>query len=199
MSTTTSTSAKRRPKTAASAATSGNSLLLHWVLVGGVVVLYVAGSAISFAGLLAIAPWLHLPVFLAWAVPVFIDLAIAVYKVAEVKLKYQGRFDAAKRAARLTLIATTVSAAANGLHVYSLSTQAPMVERVGGIAIATLAPYAVFYAALVLTDILIKPKPVAAKTAAARARAPKAAPAAAPARPRRSTAAAATSPELLPA
>jgi len=177
MSTTTTAATKRRPKTAAAAATSGNSYALHITVVVGVVVLYVAGSAISFAGLLAIAPWLHLPAFLAPAVPIFIDVAIAVYKVAEVKLKYQNRYDAAKRAARLTLFATTVSAFANGLHVYSLSASSPIVERIGGIAIAALAPYAVFYAALVLTDILIKPKPVTARsTAATKARATKAAP-----------------------
>ncbi|BDZ52638.1 hypothetical protein GCM10025867_48790 (plasmid) [Frondihabitans sucicola] len=168
--------AKARPKSGTASRISGNSPAIQRVLIVGVAMLYLLASIVSFQGLLAVAPWLHVSPLFAFAIPGFIDLAIVFYKLSELILKSRGQYKAAKKAVFGTFFFTGVSAIANGLHVYTQGANGPLVELVGGIFIAVIAPWAVYLAASVLTDVVVKPKPVpsgrtAARKAPAKARA----------------------------
>lgn len=100
-----------------------------------------------------------LPSFLWFAIPGFVDLAILVYKAAEIRLKQDDRRRHLAWKANLGVIGfTTLSSTGNVLHVISLNETDP-IKFWGGIIFAATAPWAIYLAASVLTDMVIKPKP----------------------------------------
>lgn len=130
-----------------------------WFVLIGVTLLFLFSFAISFSGLYLIAPWTGIPNWLYICVPLAIDLAILVYKVAEVKLKMDERPEQRKKAAKATFgvwTFTTFSSIGNVLHVATTGDPDP-VKLITGSVIAGFMPWAALLAASVLTDILVAP------------------------------------------
>lgn len=161
---TTRVAKKPRPKSGSAARISANGVLPQHILTSLILGLYLAASAISFNGLLAIAPWTHVDPILYPMVPIFIDGAILAYKVAELILKTRGQYAAAKKAVVGTIFFTAISSLANGSHVISQWDGVSIIEVIGGVGIAVISPWAIWWAAVILTHVIVKPKPVRAAT-----------------------------------
>jgi len=147
----------RSPKTQAGARVSAGAPWLLYAVTGAVFGLFVFASIVSFSGLYAVAPWLGLPPYLYWALPLAVDLAIIVYKTAEVILRYDERKKAkVKKAILGTIVFTAISSAGNIVHVAALANPDPLAFW-GGIGFAGIMPWAVYLAASVLTDLIVKP------------------------------------------
>lgn len=159
---TASNTKKPRAKSGSAARISANGVVPQHILTGLILALYLAASGISFNGLLAIAPWTHVDPMLYVLVPVFIDGAILAYKVAELILKTRGQYAAANKAVIGTIFFTAVSSLANGSHVLSQWDGVSIIEVIGGVGIAVISPWAIWWAAVILTHIIVKPKPVRA-------------------------------------
>lgn len=130
---------------------------LLYVVTVAVFALYVFGAIVSFAGLYGIASWLILPPVLYWSFPLAVDLAIIVYKIAEVILKHDDRkAHKVKKAVFGSLIFTAISSAGNVIHVANANDPGPL-KFWGGIFFAGLMPWAVYLAASVLTDLIVQP------------------------------------------
>lgn len=152
----------KSPKTQAGARVSAGAPWLLYTVTGAVFGLFIFASIVSFSGLYAVAPWLGLPPYLYWALPLAVDLAIIVYKTAEVILRYDERKKhKVKKAVLGTIVFTAISSAGNVVHVASLGNPDPLAFW-GGISFAGLMPWAVYLAASVLTDLIVKPLRVAA-------------------------------------
>lgn len=165
-------------KTQAGARISAGAVWLLWTEASLVFALFLFASIVSFNGLYSIAPWVGLPVVLAWALPLAIDLGIIGYKVAEVILRYDDRKAKKVRKAVVgTVVFTAISSAGNIIHVAAMNDPDPL-HYWGGIGLAAIMPWFVYLSASVLADLLVKPyrnpAPVPAQTE----------PAKAPARPR---------------
>ena len=146
-----------KPRTAAGARISAGAVWLLWVVAGAVIALFLFGSIVSFAGLYSIASWLGLPNYLYWAFPLAVDLGIVVYKVAEVVLRYDPRkANKVRKAVFGTILFTTVSCIGNIVHVATIADPDPL-KFWGGIFFAGLMPWAVYLAASVLSDLVVKP------------------------------------------
>lgn len=173
-------------KTQAGARVSAGAVWLLWTEAALVFALFLFASIVSFNGLYSIAPWVGLPVALAWALPLAIDLGIIGYKVAEVILRYDERKAKKVRKAIIgTVVFTAISSAGNVIHVAAMDDPNPL-HYWGGIGLAAIMPWFVYLSASVLADLLVKPYRNPAPTPAPE---PVAAPAAvaprqAPARPR---------------
>lgn len=136
---------------------SPSSPWLLWAVTVAVFALYVFGAIVSFAGLYAIAPWLLLPPFLYWSFPLAVDLAILVYKAAEVILRNDERkHHKIIKPVLGSVIFTAVSSAGNIVHVVSANDPDPL-RFWGGILFAGMIPWAVYLAASVLTDLIVNP------------------------------------------
>lgn len=138
---------------------SPSSPWLLWAVTFAVFALYVFGAIVSFAGLYAIAPWLLLPETLYWSFPLAVDLAILVYKAAEVILRNDERkTHKIKKAVFGSVIFTFVSSAGNVVHVVNANDPDPL-RFWGGVLFAGMIPWAVYLAASVLTDLIVDPLP----------------------------------------
>lgn len=130
---------------------------LLYVVTVAVFALYVFGAIVSFSGLYGIASWLILPPMLYWSFPLAVDLAIIVYKVAEVILKQDARkVHKVKKAVFGSLVFTAVSSIGNVIHVANANDPDPL-KFWGGVFFVGLMPWGVYLAASVLTDLIVKP------------------------------------------
>ncbi|WP_422759320.1 DUF2637 domain-containing protein [Paenarthrobacter sp. C1] len=130
-----------------------DSIVTLWFTVGLVCFLAVASFMVSFTGLHEVAAWAGLPVWLRWAVPVFIDVAILAYTMAVLIHRHRGE---RTWASWVSLGGFTLfSVVANGAH--ALSVEHPdEVQRIIGAAVAALAPVAVFAATEQLGRLVIR-------------------------------------------
>lgn len=161
-------------RTQAGARISPGAVWLLYAETGIVFALFLFASIVSFSGLYSIAPWLGLPPVLYWALPLGIDIGIIGYKLAEVILRNDERKAAkVKKAVFGTIAFTALSSAGNVVHVAALQQRDPL-HYWGGVVLAGLMPWAVYLAASVLTDLIVKPyrAPAAAQSEPAVAVAP---------------------------
>lgn len=117
------------------------TLWLTVILIGS---LGLTSFMVSFNGLRDVAAWVGLPLWMRWAVPVFIDIAILAYSLAAVIHKSRGE---SVRTTWITLgVFTATSVVANAAHALSVGEGETVVQRTIGAVIAALAPIAVFAA-----------------------------------------------------
>lgn len=117
------------------------TLWLTVILIGS---LGLTSFMVSFNGLRDVAAWVGLPLWMRWAVPVFIDIAILAYSLAAVIHKSRGE---SVRTTWITLgVFTATSVVANAAHALSVGQGETVVQRTIGAVIAALAPIAVFAA-----------------------------------------------------
>ena len=130
-----------------------DSMTTLWFTVGLVCFLAVASFMVSFTGLHEVAAWAGLPVWLRWAVPVFIDVAILAYTMAVLIHRHRGE---RTWASWVSLAGFTLfSMVANGAHALSIG-HPDDVQRIIGAAVAALAPLAVFAATEQLGRLVIR-------------------------------------------
>lgn len=130
-----------------------DSMATLWLTVGLVGFLAVASFMVSFTGLHEVAAWAGLPLWLRWAVPVFIDVAILAYTLAVLIHRHRGE---KTWASWLSLAGFTLfSMIANGAHALSIP-HPNEVQQVIGAAIASMAPVAVFAATEQLGRLVIR-------------------------------------------
>jgi hypothetical protein len=114
------------------------------------VLLAAVSFALSFAGLVQLAAWGHVPGRLAWCVPVMIDGAIAVYTLAVLVARARGERQWTAWAA-LTLW-TAVSVGGNAAHGWAPD---DAVQRLVGTLVVALAPVAVLLATHTIADLIV--------------------------------------------
>lgn len=115
-----------------------------WATVILIGILGITSFTVSFFGLHDVAAWVGLPVWLRWAVPVFIDIAILAYSLAAVIHRSRGEM---VWPTWLTLgVFTSASVIANGAHALAKGEGATAVQSWIGAGIAAMAPVAVFAA-----------------------------------------------------
>lgn len=142
-----------------SARISANAGWLTWAVAGGVTAIFLFSSIVSFAGLYSIAGWLGLPQYIWWSFPLAVDLAIVVYKVAEIILRSDHtKASKVKKAVFGTILFTAVSSLGNIVHVAYINDPDPL-KYYGGMVGAGLMPWAVYLAASVLTDLVVNLRP----------------------------------------
>lgn len=130
-----------------------DSIVTLWLTVGLVCFLAVASFMVSFTGLHEVAEWAGLPLWLRWAVPVFIDVAILAYTMAVLIHRHRGE---RTWASWVSLAGFTLfSMIANGAHALSIP-HPDDVQRVIGAAVASMAPVAVFAATEQLGRLAIR-------------------------------------------
>lgn len=130
-----------------------DSMATLWLTVALVGFLAVASFMVSFTGLHEVAEWAGLPLWLRWAVPVFIDVAILAYTLAVLIHRHRGE---KTWASWLSLAGFTLfSMIANGAHALSIP-HPNEVQQVIGVAIASMAPVAVFAATEQLGRLVIR-------------------------------------------
>lgn len=130
-----------------------DSIVTLWLTVGLVCFLAVASFMVSFTGLHEVAEWAGLPLWLRWAVPVFIDVAILAYTMAVLIHRHRGE---RTWASWVSLAGFTLfSMIANGAHALSIP-HPDEVQRVIGAAVASMAPVAVFAATEQLGRLAIR-------------------------------------------
>lgn len=113
------------------------------VVVTGIVIAGLVAFAISFVSLYAVAEWLGLPVWMWWAVPVFIDLAILVY--AALVLVHKARGERTWPSWTALGAFTLLSVIANGAHALSHDHDTQWQASIG-VLIAAMVPIAIFVA-----------------------------------------------------
>jgi hypothetical protein len=129
-----------------------DSMATLWLTVGLVGFLAVASFMVSFTGLHEVAAWAGLPIWLRWAVPVFIDVAILAYTLAVLIHRHRGE---RTWASWISLGGFTVfSMVANAAHALSIP-HPDQGQQIIGAAIASLAPVAVFAATEQLGRLVI--------------------------------------------
>ncbi|MGY4543604.1 hypothetical protein ACVWY0_003544 [Arthrobacter sp. UYNi723] len=129
-----------------------DSMATLWLTVCLVGFLAVASFMVSFTGLHEVAAWAGLPVWLRWAVPVFIDVAILAYTLAVLIHRHRGE---RTWASWISLGGFTVfSMVANAAHALSIP-HPDFGQQIIGAAIASLAPLAVFAATEQLGRLVI--------------------------------------------
>lgn len=115
-----------------------------WATVILIVILGITSFTVSFFGLHDVAAWVGLPVWLRWAVPVFIDIAILAYSLAAVIHRSRGEM---VWPTWVTLgVFTSASVVANGAHALAKGEGETAVQSWIGAGIAAMAPVAVFAA-----------------------------------------------------
>lgn len=130
-----------------------DSIVTLWLTVGLVCFLAVASFMVSFTGLHEVAAWAGLPVWLRWAVPVFIDVAILAYTMAVLIHRHRGE---RTWASWVSLAGFTLfSVVANGAHALSID-HPDDGQRIIGAAVASMAPVAVFAATEQLGRLVIR-------------------------------------------
>jgi Protein of unknown function (DUF2637) len=130
-----------------------DSMVTLWLTVGLVCFLAVASFMVSFTGLHEVAAWAGLPVWLRWAVPVFIDVAILAYTMAVLIHRHRGE---RTWASWISLAGFTLfSMIANGAHALSIP-HPNEVQQIIGAAVASMAPVAVFAATEQLGRLVIR-------------------------------------------
>jgi hypothetical protein len=130
-----------------------DSMVTLWLTVGLVCFLAVASFMVSFTGLHEVAAWAGLPVWLRWAVPVFIDVAILAYTMAVLIHRHRGE---KTWASWISLAGFTLfSMIANGAHALSIP-HPNEVQQIIGAAVASMAPVAVFAATEQLGRLVIR-------------------------------------------
>ena len=130
-----------------------DSIVTLWLTVGLVCFLAVASFMVSFTGLHEVAAWAGLPVWLRWAVPVFIDVAILAYTMAVLIHRHRGE---RTWASWVSLAGFTLfSVVANAAHALSIG-HPDDGQRIIGAAVAALAPVAVFAATEQLGRLVIR-------------------------------------------
>jgi len=106
--------------------------------------------ALSFAGLVGVSSWAHVPHRLIWAVPVMLDSAILVYTLAI--LVKRARHERAAGAWATLALWTAVSVAANAAHAAGVPEDW---QRAVGTVVAALAPIAVLLATHTIADLIV--------------------------------------------
>ncbi|MFD6176714.1 MULTISPECIES: DUF2637 domain-containing protein [unclassified Isoptericola] len=106
--------------------------------------------ALSFAGLVGVSSWAHVPHRLIWAVPVMLDSAIVVYTLAI--LVKRARHERAVGAWATLALWTAVSVAANAAHAAGVP---DTWQRAVGTVVAALAPIAVLLATHTIADLIV--------------------------------------------
>lgn len=130
-----------------------DSMVTLWLTVGLVCFLAVASFMVSFTGLHEVAAWAGLPIWLRWAVPVFIDVAILAYTMAVLIHRHRGE---KTWASWISLAGFTLfSMIANGAHALSIP-HPNEVQQIIGAAVASMAPVAVFAATEQLGRLVIR-------------------------------------------
>jgi hypothetical protein len=130
-----------------------DSMVTLWLTVGLVCFLAVASFMVSFTGLHEVASWAGLPIWLRWAVPVFIDVAILAYTMAVLIHRHRGE---KTWASWISLAGFTLfSMIANGAHALSIP-HPNEVQQIIGAAVASMAPVAVFAATEQLGRLVIR-------------------------------------------
>jgi len=114
------------------------------------VLLAAVSFALSFAGLVQLAAWGHVPTRLAWCVPVMIDGAIAVYTLAVLVARARGERQWTAWAA--LALWTAVSVGGNAAHGWEPTT---VVQRLVGTVVVALAPVAVLLATHTIADLIV--------------------------------------------
>lgn len=121
-----------------------DSLYTLWFTVILICTLGLTSFMVSFNGLHDVAGWVGLPVWLRWAVPIFIDIAILAYSLAAVIHRARGE---TVWPTWTTLGAfTLLSVIANGVHALTRGAGTTAVQSWIGAGIAGMAPIAVFAA-----------------------------------------------------
>ncbi|WP_288781829.1 DUF2637 domain-containing protein [uncultured Kocuria sp.] len=121
-----------------------DSLYTLWFTVILICTLGLTSFMVSFNGLHDVAGWVGLPVWLRWAVPIFIDIAILAYSLAAVIHRARGE---TVWPTWTTLGAfTLLSVIANGVHALTRGAGTTAVQSWIGAGIAGMAPVAVFAA-----------------------------------------------------
>lgn len=121
-----------------------DSLYTLWFTVILICTLGLTSFMVSFNGLHDVAGWVGLPVWLRWAVPIFIDIAILAYSLAAVIHRARGE---TVWPTWTTLGAfTLLSVIANGVHALTRGAGTTAVQSWIGAEIAGMAPVAVFAA-----------------------------------------------------
>lgn len=123
------------------------------LIVAGVTVLGLVAFAISFVALMEVAAWLGLPSWMAWAVPVFIDLAILVYAAAVLVHRARGERTIASWVA-LTIF-TVLSVVANSAHALAYG-QSDSWQSLVGAGMAAMVPIAIFTATEQLARVAVE-------------------------------------------
>lgn len=115
-----------------------------WATVILIGILGITSFTVSFFGLHDVAAWVGLPVWLRWAVPVFIDIAILAYSLAAVIHRSRGE---TVWPTWVTLaVFTSASVVANGAHALAKGEGETAIQSWIGAVIAAMAPVAVFAA-----------------------------------------------------
>ncbi|GAA3278521.1 DUF2637 domain-containing protein [Nesterenkonia halobia] len=123
------------------------------LIVAGVTILGLVAFAISFVALMEVAAWLGLPSWMAWAVPVFIDLAILVYAAAVLVHRARGERTIASWTA-LTIF-TLLSVVANSAHALAYGATDSWQSLVGA-GMAAMVPIAIFTATEQLARVAVE-------------------------------------------
>lgn len=123
------------------------------LIVAGVTILGLVAFAISFVALMEVAAWLGLPSWMAWAVPVFIDLAILVYAAAVLVHRARGERTIASWTA-LTIF-TLLSVVANSAHALAYGSTDSWQSLVGA-GMAAMVPIAIFTATEQLARVAVE-------------------------------------------
>lgn len=123
------------------------------LVVAGVVIAGLVAFSISFVSLYAVADWLGLPVWMWWAVPIFIDLAILVY--AALVLVHRARGERTWPSWTALGSFTLLSVIANGAHALSHEHDAQWQAYIG-VLIAAMVPIAIFVATEQLSRVAIQ-------------------------------------------
>ncbi|RUQ20910.1 DUF2637 domain-containing protein [Kocuria sp. HSID16901] len=121
-----------------------DSLYTLWFTVILICTLGLTSFMVSFNGLHDVAGWVGLPVWLRWAVPIFIDIAILAYSMAAVIHRARGE---TVWPTWVTLgVFTALSVVANGAHALTRGEGTTVAQSWIGAGIAAMAPVAVFAA-----------------------------------------------------
>lgn len=121
-----------------------DSLYTLWFTVILICTLGLTSFMVSFNGLHDVAGWVGLPVWLRWAVPIFIDIAILAYSLAAVI--HRARGETVWPTWTTLGVFTLLSVIANGAHALSRGAGTTAVQSWIGAGIAGMAPVAVFAA-----------------------------------------------------
>ncbi|MCP3425815.1 DUF2637 domain-containing protein [Rothia sp. AR01] len=115
-----------------------------WLTVVLICTLGLTSFMVSFNGLHDVAGWVGLPVWMRWAVPVFIDIAILAYSMAAVI--HRSRQEKVWPTWTTLGAFTLISVIANAAHALAAGETETTMQSWIGAGIAAMAPVAVFAA-----------------------------------------------------
>lgn len=153
---------KRRPprerRTGAGARLNPDTIWIAWAIMGGVALFAAAALLASFAGQYAMAVYTHLPVWLWWVVPLFIEFPIVVLSFAIPVFRRRRQRGANALAWSMLWTLTIASSLINITHVGIESGFAEPGDIVGA-AIMGAAPILVLLSFEVFVLLVVRPEP----------------------------------------